>query len=65
MKTTEQYEMHWADLMHQLEHSTTFSKRQFRSIGYVVASLKAKTEKKIEIIEEIIKWNVKQENNEN
>ena len=56
MNTIEQQEMHWADLMHQLEHNTTFSKRQFRSIRYIVASLKASTDKKISIIEQIISW---------
>ena len=60
MNTIEQQEKHWSDLMHQLEHNTTFSERQFHSIGYIVSSLKASTEKKISIIEEIIKLNPKQ-----
>ena len=56
MNTIEQQEMHWSDLMHQLEHNTTFSKRQFRSIRYIVANLNASTDKKISIIEQIISW---------
>jgi hypothetical protein len=60
METIDRQEMYWANLMHQLENNTTFSERQFHSIGYIVSSLKVSTEKKISIIEEIIKLNPKQ-----
>jgi len=50
----------WADVLLKLDTESTFSKQQVRGICYAMAVQKINFEKRIAILEEIIKLNPKQ-----
>lgn len=51
-----QQDLEWAKLMAQLEHECSFDKNQFLAIAFGVAAPIMPAEKKIEIVEGIIKF---------
>ena len=51
-----QQDLQWAKLMHQLEHECSFDKNQFLAVAFGVGAPIMPAEKKIEIVEGIIKF---------
>jgi hypothetical protein len=60
MKTIDTQETKWANVLLKLDTETTFSKQQVMGICYAMSEQKINVDKRIAILEEIIKLNPKQ-----
>jgi hypothetical protein len=60
MKTIDTQETKWANVLLKLDTETTFSKQQVMGICYAMLEQKINVDKRIAMLEEIIKLNPKQ-----
>ena len=59
MKTTEELQAKWAEILRRLDEETTFNLNQVRGICFALLSQKIDLDKRIAILEELINLNPK------
>ena len=60
MKTTEELQAKWTEIVRRLNEETTFNLNQVRGICFALLSHKIDLDKRIAILEELINLNPKQ-----
>lgn len=60
MKTTEELQAKWAQVLRQLDEETTFNQHQVRGICFALLNQNIDLDKRIKILGEIINLNPKQ-----
>ena len=60
MKTTEELQAKWTEILRRLDEETTFNLNQVRGICFALLSQKIDIDKRIAILEELINLNPKQ-----
>jgi hypothetical protein len=60
MKTTEELQAKWTEIVRRLNEETTFNLNQVRGICFALLSQKIDIDKRIAILEELINLNPKQ-----
>ena len=60
MKTTEELQEKWTEILRRLDEETTFNLNQVRGICFALLSQKIDIDKRIAILEELINLNPKQ-----